>query len=233
MTKESKAVVSADPTPMQLISQVVENPNFDVDKLEKMMELQERWEDRRARRSFNDALAAFQEQCPKIAKGKKGAHNIKYAPLDAIMATIQPILTANGLSVRFSTSWGDQGYLTAVCTVSHADGHSEASEITIPVDDKMTANSSQKMGSANSYAKRYALSNALNLAFTEDDDDAGNLHEKITADQETHINDLIAETNTDKRRFLKWCGVLAIEDIAAKHYEMVVAELGRKKNETT
>src|SRR5690606_35801072 len=113
------------------------------------MSLQERWEDREAERQFNAALAKFQEECPRIARNKKGARDIRYAPLDYIMATIQPVLSKHGLSVRFSTSWENMGYLTATCTVSHVAGHSKDSQITIPVDDKMVANSSQKMGSAN------------------------------------------------------------------------------------
>ena len=52
-------------------------------------------------------------------------------------------------------------------------------------------------------------------------------------DKTTYINDLIVETKTDKRRFLKWCNVSAVEDIAAKHYDMVVSKLNQKKNETT
>lgn len=226
---EKKDVVIVDPTPMQLISQVVENPDFDVAKLEKMMDLQERWEDRKAERDFNAAIAAFQAEVPQIVRGRRGAHDIMYAPLDDILKTIQPLLTAEGLSVRFSTEMLDSKTLRAICTVSHISGHSEASEMTVPVDDKMVANSSQKMGSANSYAKRYALANALNLAFMENDNDATNLHEKITEDQATFISDLIEETGADKRRFLKWLSVLAVEDIPAKYYEQAVAELEAKR----
>ena len=220
--KKDKAVVTVDPTPMQLISQVVENPDFDVAKLEKMMDLQERWEDRQAERQFNEAVTQFQRECPNIVRSRKGAHDIKYAPLDEIMRTIQPVLTEHGLAVRFSTRWDHQGYITAVCTVSHEAGHSEESEITIPVDDKMSANSSQKMGSANSYAKRYALSNALNLAFAEDDTDAANLAEKITEDQAVVINDLLDELNLPAQRrnaFLKWAKAKSVEDIPRSFFK--------------
>lgn len=232
---ESAEVAPVELTPMQLISQVVENPDFDVDKLDKMMQLQERWEDRQAARQFNDSLSRFQAECPKIIKDKKGAHDIKYAPLDTIMATIQPALSAHGLSVRFSTSWAAEGYLTAVCTVSHGSGHSEASEITIPVDDKMSANSSQRMGSANSYAKRYAMSNALNLAFVEHDNDAADLSKKINEDQATVINDLIAEIKLPearKKAFLKWAKANTIEEIPAAMYDDAKRYLEDLRDET-
>lgn len=237
-TAESQEVATlhTDLTPMQLIAQVVENPNFDVDKLDKLMSLQERWEDRQAERQYNEALAAFQRECPKIGRTKKGNHNIKYAPLDGIMETIQPHLSEHGLSVRFSTSWESAGYLTATCTVSHVSGHSKESTITIPVDDQMAANSSQKMGSANSYAKRYALSNALNLAFAETDTDGTDLSKKITTDQATVITDLIAEIKLPearKKAFLKWAKAKSVEEMPVAVYDDAVRYLQDMKNETS
>lgn len=106
--------------------------------------------------------------------------------------------------------------------MSHVAGHSKSSEITIPVDDKMAANSSQKMGSANSYAKRYALSNALNLAFAETDTDAANLSAKITTDQATVLTDLIEEIKLPaarKNAFLKWAKAKSVDEIPASVYD--------------
>jgi hypothetical protein len=227
---DKKDVATVDLTPMQLLSQVVENPDFDVAKLEKMLDLQERWEDRKAIKDFNKAVAQFQADVPGIHKGRTGAHNIKYAPLDDILKTIQPLLTDQGLSVRFSTEMIDKSTLKATCTISHVSGHSEASEITIPIDDKMVANSSQKMGSANSYAKRYALANALNLAFMESDDDATGLYERLSVDQATVINDLLKETGANKEKFLGWAGgVDAVEDIAAKNFNQCQQSLESKR----
>ena len=204
--------IPASLTPMELISRLAGEEGFDPAKLEKLMDLQERWEDRKARRSFNDAMASFQEEAPRITKSKEGAHNIRYAPLDDIMKQIQPALTANGLAVRFSTEFIDRETLKAVCIVSHRDGHTEESEIVVPIDSKQVANSSQKMGWANSYAKRYALSNALNLAFTEGDDDGVALYETINEDQAIVIRDLLDETKSDVEAFLKYAGAAKIDD---------------------
>ena len=226
---DKKDVAAVELTPMQLISQVVENPDFDVDKLEKMMQLQERWEDRQAEKDFNTAVAAFQADVPSITKDKKGVHDIKYAPLDSILQAIQPLLTAQGLSVRFSTTMSDAGMLHATCTISHVSGHSEVSEITVPLDRDMRANASQQMGSANSYAKRYALGNALNLSFVETDTDATDLHDVITTDQVTVINDLIAETGASTKKILDWAGVASVEDIPAGYYDETVRILEAKR----
>jgi hypothetical protein len=156
-------------TPMQLMQAMIER-GTDPDQLEKMLALQERWEAGQARKAFAAAMAHFQANCPTILKSKK-ADRYNYAPLDEILRTIRPHLESAGLSVVFDTRTAD-GLITALCTVTHSDGHSTTSEFSAPIDPAMKVNDTQKAGSANSYAKRYALCNALNLVGSEFDDDA-------------------------------------------------------------
>jgi len=156
-------------TPMHLLQAAVAN-NVDAAQLEKLMDLHERWEAGQARKAFAGAMAHFQANCPTILKSKK-ADRYNYAPLDEILRTIRPHLDSAGLSVVFNTSMKD-GLVTAYCTVTHRDGHSVTSEFSAPVDPAMKVNETQRAGSANIYAKRYALCNALNLVGSEFDDDA-------------------------------------------------------------
>jgi len=159
----------ASPTPMDLMQSAIAN-GVDADQLTKLMDLQERYQANEAKRAFANAMADFQAKCPTIFKSRK-ADRYTYAPLDTIIKTIRPYLEAAGLSVRFSTLLTETTVITAICTVSHRDGHSEVSEFAACVDDKMRVNETQKIGSANSYAKRYALMNALNLVASDEDDD--------------------------------------------------------------
>lgn len=215
--------------PMALIAKLVENPDFNPDKLEKLMDLQERWERNEAEKAFNVAMTEFQADVPNIVKTKKGAHDVYYAPLDEIMKQIQPVLTHHGFAVRFTTKFIDRETLEAICTVSHKEGHSVQSSIVVPIDSKQVANSAQKMGGANSYAKRYALSNALNLAYAEQDDDAVGLYETINDDQQIVINDLLEETKSDVSAFLRYAGAKRVQDISTAKYERLVAMLERKR----
>lgn len=172
VTKAEKSNVTelqpASTTPMQLMQAMIER-GTDPDQLEKMLALQERWEAKEARKAFAGAMAQFQADCPTVYKSK-AADRYNYAPLDEILRTIRPHLDHAGLSVRFNTRM-DEGNVTAICTVSHRDGHSETSEFSAPVDRGMKVNATQQVGSANTYAKRYALCNALNLVGSDFDDD--------------------------------------------------------------
>jgi len=53
--------------------------------------------------------------------------------------------------------------------------------------------------------------------------------EVITIDQATVIHDLIAETGTDKDKFLQWLKVESIQKIPAAHYNAAIAALNKKK----
>lgn len=164
-------------TPMALLSKALDG-DVDVNALEKLMDLQERWEETQAKKSFERALAGFQADCPVVNKAntaslktKSGAEfQYSYASLDIIMQVIRPILKIHGLSVRFDTAQSSDGGHTTLCKVGHVDGHSETSSFICPIDKEMHANDTQKQGSASSYGKRYALCNALNIATGEDDD---------------------------------------------------------------
>ena len=60
-TTEQGAVALS--TPAELLRIAVEG-NADLDKLEKLMELQARYEDREAKKAFTGAIAAFQATMP-------------------------------------------------------------------------------------------------------------------------------------------------------------------------
>lgn len=220
-------------TPMDMIANVISDPNFDVAKLEKMMDLQERWEDRQAEQAFARAMAGFASDCPAIHRSKK-ADRFTYAPLEEIMETITPALKKHGLSVSFDSEFSKDGYLTTTCTVLHTAGHKRTSSYATPVDpeNKTKLNVMQVQGSAQSYGRRYALSNALALVYCDEDDNAEAVYERLSLDQQTVINDLLIEIWPDQQDraasqglFLKWAKAKSVEEIPAVKYEPCVRRL--------
>ncbi len=229
VVKKAVAVI----TPMQMIGNAISDPQFDVAKLEKMMELQEKWEDRQAVKDFAVSMSEFQSIMPVITKSKSygpGNRKITYAPLEQIMETIRKPLGEAGLSIRFDTKFTkvsetDLGYMNVTCFVRHSSGHTETTEMSVSVDKGMSANDSQKMGSALSYARRYALIAALNLVMADEDDDAVVIVEFINVDQVTVINDLLKESGANEQLFLKWCKSLEVILIPVSKFDACVARL--------
>lgn len=213
---------------MGLIHMAVQG-NADPDKLGKLMDLQERWEAKRAADAFGQALAGFQAECPPVHKGRSidlgSGAGPRYAGLDDIMAVAQPILSKHGLSVSYSASI-DDGKLHATCTIRKGC-HSETSDITLPVPTQMKVNDTQKMGAAFSYAKRYALCAALNITVTDQDVDAAGLEsEPITDNQAFALDELLSKLPANRQAdFLKWLGVKDVGDTPASKYTQALASL--------
>jgi len=173
--KEGLSVVEAQPaaavTPMSLVQMAVEQ-NADLDKLERLMGMQERYEANEARKAFNAAIAKFRAECPPIKKTKK-AHNSKYAGLSETVEQIKPHLEACGLSYSWHTNQSG-GAVSVTCKVTHVLGHSDETTLSSEPDTSGSKNSIQSIGSAVSYLQRYTLTSILGLAATDSFDDDGN-----------------------------------------------------------
>jgi len=229
------AMVRAEqPTPMMLLQQAIEH-NVDVDRVEKLMDLQERWERNEAGKRYAEALAAFQAECQPIHKRREASFNGRlaytFASLDDIMVVIQPLLTKHGLAIGFSAGVNDAGALVAQCRV-RCGTHVEVTDITLPVPAEMKVNATQKMGAALSYAKRYALCAALNITVTDEDNDGNGLIETVTEEEAIQLQDIASECPKGTRaRCLAWLGVSSFYECpAAKFYE-VRDMLKRKQQE--
>ena len=164
--------------PGMLIAKALD-ANVGIETLERLFALREKMVREQAERAFNLAFSLFQAECPVIGKsqtaGKEGGYGYKYASLDIIKPIIAPLLARHSLSYSIDYQFGDDG-VTAICTLMHADGHSRSSCVKVPVDKKDRMNDTQKVGSACSYASRYALVGVAGLVCSKDDDDAQTAH---------------------------------------------------------
>ena len=162
-------------TPTDLISQAIAS-KVDVDQLEKLMGLQERWEEKEAKKAFFAAMNNFQENKPRIVKGNGVSHDqgktnkFYFAPLAQIQKLVDPVLSKHGLSYSWKQD-GKEGMIKITCIVKHIDGHSEESYIESEKDSSGGKNTIQAISSAVSYMKRITIMNSLGLA-SEDDDGA-------------------------------------------------------------
>jgi hypothetical protein len=171
-----EVVAPASPTPLTLLEQAIAK-GMDLAQLEKLMEMQERWEKRQAEKSFRDAFADFQTIVPVIKKNKlnkinsqKGAYSYKSADLGEIAKTIKGALKETGLSYRWEfEEMGNK--LKVTCLVSHRDGFTETSVMEAEKDDSGGKNKIQQSGSTATYLQRYTLIGALGLSTADEDND--------------------------------------------------------------
>jgi hypothetical protein len=165
--------------PVKLLELAI-NQGADMDKLEKLMALQERWDSNQAKKSFTDAMVNFQEKCPVIKKLKQ-AHNYLYAPLSDIVQQIRKPLSECGLSYRFEQKQIDAD-MEITCHITHRDGHSEKTSMRGGMDSSGSKNVIQSYGSTATYLQRYTLTGALGIT-TADDDIDGRLESDVNYDE--------------------------------------------------
>jgi hypothetical protein len=222
-------------TPMEMISRAVSS-GAGMDVVEKLMDLQDRWDKSQARRAFDEALAAAKAEMPVIAKNrhvgfdskKSGAARTDYRHEDLaeIARTVDPILGKHGLSYRFRTTSKINEPISVTCIVSHRLGHSEENTLSAGRDDSGNKNSIQAIGSTITYLQRYTLKAALGLAASNDDDgkaaDEDSGPATITQEQADTLVELLEAKGKDRAKFLKWAKVERIEEIRADVYQSCV-----------
>ena len=117
---------------------------------------------------FGKRLLAAMSEMPNPVKDSK-AYNYRYEQLDQVLGIVQPALMAHGLFVMQGMECSEGGYelRTYICDA-------EGDTLRIPMDSrpvKLTGDS-QKDGSAETYARRYALKTVFGLCGEDDDGQA-------------------------------------------------------------
>lgn len=162
--------------PNQLIALALER-QADPGILEKLMNLQEKWEERQARKAYVVAMSAFKQEAPAVLKKAdvvdfstaKGRTRYNYANLGSIVQAITVVLGKHQLSASWSTTQ-ENNNVTVACHITHVAGHRESVTLTGPIDESGNKNRIQAVGSTVTYLQRYTLLAALGLATGEDDD---------------------------------------------------------------
>lgn len=227
---------------MQIIERAANSPDFDPAKLEKLLDVKERWEREEARKAFVRALNAFKAEPPTITKnkhvgygnkGSNGRTEYDHATLDHICQRIAPALAEHGISHRWEVHQESQS-ISVTCVLTHIEGHSERVTLTAAADQSGGKNSIQAVGSTQTYLQRYTLLAATGLAAADQDDDgraADEAQKPIRSDQKQELIDLIKETGADTRRLCTHLGVASLDDIPVSQFDRAKSGLEAKRKQ--
>lgn len=198
MEQEIVETPTAPPAPSESLSMisVIEraamNPDVDIDKMERLLEMQERILAREAEREFHAAMAACQAEIEPVVKNRVNDQTrSRYADLEQIDKVIKPILTKHGFSVTYGQDdCPHENHIRIVAVVSHRGGHSIRRHADIPIDNvgmKGTQNKTltHATGSTFSYGRRYLKCLIFDVPLADDD---GNAAGGISAQDERAIN---------------------------------------------
>lgn len=135
----------------------------------------------------------------KSRRAEVGQYSYNYADLATVLAMARPVLAKHGLVVT-QTAETDDAMVIVWTTILHESGQ----YVTLAPTRLAAGKTPQQTGSALSYARRYALMAALNLA-SEDDDGleasartaSGNATAKVRPARRTAPNAVLGEPRTE------------------------------------
>lgn len=169
---------------MDVIARAASDPNVDIDKMERLIALQERVEIRNAEVAFAEAFAEMQPELPIITMNgqivHKGAVISEFSDWANINKAITPILKQFGFGLSFKQTKASAPNLVAVTAfLRHRKGHTDEGAVEGPNDTSGAKNAAQSVGSSLSYYKRYGGVLILNLTIEGEDDDGATAAPKM------------------------------------------------------
>lgn len=236
----------ADTPMISMIERIAMDPNIPLDRLEKMLDMKERMEDRaredeerQAKKAYFAAMSKCQSELPVVIKNRGNDHTkSRYADLAAIEEQAMPTIHKHGFAVSFQPDgYNNKGELRIVWEISHAEGHSRNGVGEIPVDGagaqgKVNKTGTQAFGSTATYGRRYLLCMLFNIS-TGDDTDGNNKPAKqystISQDQVKILLQLIEETGSDIEAFCRLGKINSLPEMISENYDRAVNLLEERK----
>lgn len=213
---------------LQVISRAASDPTVDIDKMERLLQMHERMTERSAKTAFTAALAEMQPKLPVIerkgmirvpAKDGKTGHETPYALWEDINEAIRPLLAEYGFALTFRVKKeADRVEVTGV--LSHREGHSEETTLSLPMDSTGSKNNVQAIGSSVQYGKRYTGSALLNITTRGEDDDGKTADPAIAINdqQRKELDGMLDTSGADLAKFLAFFGVEYLAELPASRF---------------
>ena len=224
---------------LAVLARAAGDSSVDVEKFKALMEMQEKLENREARRAFNLAISEAKGKIGPVVKNKRVGFESKrtgdrtdyaYEDFAAVAKAVDPVLAEHGLSYRFRTNQ-DGATVSVTCILAHRDGYSEETTLVGAVDTSGQKNPIQGIGSAVTYLQRYTLKAALGLSAEVDTDGAATQEEqpRVSAEQVAELKALIKDVGADEAKLLAFLQVECLDVIYANKFEDVKAIINRKR----
>jgi hypothetical protein len=214
-----------------MIERAARDPNVDIEKMERLMLMQERVSERNAKAAYAAAFARMQPELPVV--GQKGTNTNtkqKYAKWEDIAEAIAPVLSRHGFSISFRVR-NEGGTVSVTGVLMHEHGHSEETSLPLPIDTGAGRNAVQAVGSSVSYGKRYTAGLLLNFVSRDQPDDDGNaagMGETISSEQIKELRDLLDAKGGDVRKLCEYLKVESLADIEVSGFAKVKAAIMKK-----
>ena len=232
--KKTTAVAKVEPqldtSILALIGRAASDPNVDVEKMDRLLQMQERIMEQQAKRDFNKALSDLQAELPVINERGSVGGRYTYAKWEDINKAITPFLHKNGFALNFKSDTGN-GEVSVTAFLRHNSGHNETSNVTLPFDSSGNKNTVQSIASSYSYAFRIGAKALINYQTTldEDDDGVAGGTKAISKEDFALLDARLDKDGVDKAAFCRRYRIDAISQLPANKLALAFTEMDARK----
>ena len=221
---------------LSMIERAARDQNVDLDKMERLLGLRDKFEQQEAEKLFNAAMSAAQSEMGTVgANARNEQTRSRYATYDKLDAALRPIYTRHGFALSFDeTDCPKPDHIRLVCYVTHKGGYTRTYRRDMPADGKgakggdvMTK--THAMGAAASYGMRYLLRGIFNVAVGEEDRDGNAVQAFVTEDQAATLREWIDATGSETKVFLAHFKAASIAEFPASKFDAAVTLFKRKQ----
>lgn len=230
--------------PGNSLVQIAMDKGFDLDRLQQVIDMQERQEAKAAEREYVDAMNRCQEKMPIVVRDKENqSTKSSYARLETVAAAIRPVYTSEGFTLEFSEGVSPlPNHRRVLCQVQHRGGHKKEFHLDSPIDDvgaqgKANKTAIQGLGSMISYLRRYLTLMIFNIVVADEDNDGNGANNTISEDAVVRLNGMLADCRTAGNpvegdrlvKFLESVGVFGgtLADIRQEKFLLAVGYLSK------
>ena len=202
--------------------------DIDTDKLEKLIELKNREEERRCKQDFDFHFAEMQKEFKPVEKSKDG-YNFKYAPLELLQKEYGGIISKHGFSYRWREEKLEEGWKRIVLIISGWGYTDDSTYFDSPkLEQNKQQNAIQALAAATTYGKRYTFMSGFGLIVEDEDNDAENLTFEDGIQYSNEVNEIRQCTTMEE---LKEAFVLVYKNADKDGKAILSREKDKKKKE--
>lgn len=168
LARGERELVATEPTDnvALMFERLAKDPSVDVEKLQRLIDMQRDILRHNAEAQFWEAFATMQGELPTITEDGsivvEGQVRSRYSTNENIQECIRPILQKHGFALSFRNIKGEKTYTTRGI-LAHRGGHKETDDFESLPDNGGRMNDIQRIGSMRSYGQRYTTISLLNI----------------------------------------------------------------------
>jgi hypothetical protein len=230
MSEEKQVIISES----QALLRMAIDKDLDIDKLERLIDMDNAEEQRRCKQDFDINFGLMQKAFSEktITKDKEVRNKddtatlYKFCPLDNILKVFGPTISEHGFYYRWDEEAISETEKRIFCIVS-GYGHEIKGYVDIPIQPGTTfTNSIQQRGVSTSYGKRYSFINVFGINIAGEDTDALTFEDGVM-----YGEDDIAIQNCNTLDDLKEYWTNRYKELSTEGRKIITVRINKRKKE--